>query len=308
MGQLEVFDRPGAARPLRRGLAGNRAGAGLGVHQLSRSLAENPNMTGADLGNVIVDSYIEDDQRIVDDQARAEFAGARGLRRPPADHWRSSWADITLTAVDLARVPPLMDSVNSLVYRACRRNQRAVAKARSYAQTFTSIFGSNVPPSYIDLGNFVALLNATPDDAGVEQADNVLAARRRRHLREARPASPAPAASRSTSPTHSSTATPSPVRSPTRPSPTASPDRLWDEFLAFHYTGRRFDDRSAGRGAGAEVKRRLQAHRGLADPVVQPRGRPRPAGAPERRHQRRECRLRQAPGGLSTIRRPTRST
>ena len=48
-------------------------------------LAANPAMTGADLGNVVVDTYITEDQRITNDRARAEFVGARrGMAyRPP---------------------------------------------------------------------------------------------------------------------------------------------------------------------------------------------------------------------------------
>ena len=39
--------------------------------------------------------------------------------------------------------------------------QRAIAQARSYAQSFTSIFGKDVPPSYIDLGHFAQLAGRT---------------------------------------------------------------------------------------------------------------------------------------------------
>ena len=39
------------------------------------TLTANPNVTGAELAKSIVKTYIVDDQRIVDDQARAEFAG-----------------------------------------------------------------------------------------------------------------------------------------------------------------------------------------------------------------------------------------
>jgi hypothetical protein len=37
------------------------------------TLEANPDVTGAELARSIVETYIEDDQRIVDDQARAEF-------------------------------------------------------------------------------------------------------------------------------------------------------------------------------------------------------------------------------------------
>ena len=66
--------------------------------------------------------------------------------------------NITLTAVDLEALPALTDALNNLAYTLQGSNQKAVAQARSYAQSFTSIFGKEVPASYIDLGNFAALL------------------------------------------------------------------------------------------------------------------------------------------------------
>jgi hypothetical protein len=40
-------------------------------------LSNNTSMNGGQLGKLIVDSYITDDQRIVDDQARADFLAGR---------------------------------------------------------------------------------------------------------------------------------------------------------------------------------------------------------------------------------------
>jgi len=61
---------------------------------------------------------------------------------------------ITLAAVDLSAIPELSNAVNDLSYALQNEDQRQVAQARNYAQSFTSIFGNQVPPSYIDLGNF----------------------------------------------------------------------------------------------------------------------------------------------------------
>ena len=45
-----------------------------------------------------------------------------------------------------------------------------MAQARTYAQSFTSIFGSEVPPSYIDLGHFAALVARSANNADVTRA------------------------------------------------------------------------------------------------------------------------------------------
>ncbi len=83
-------------------------------------------MSGGDLAKAIVKTYIQDDQRIVDDQARAEFVGNRGSPLnalsggasgavPSAAETAKEMAqDVTLTAIDLQTFPALMDSLNKL--------------------------------------------------------------------------------------------------------------------------------------------------------------------------------------------------
>ena len=63
------------------------------------------------------------------------------------------------------RCPSSWISVNELSYALQGAQQREVAKARTYAQSFTSIFGKKVPPSYLDLGHFVQLLSDETRDA-----------------------------------------------------------------------------------------------------------------------------------------------
>ena len=84
---------------------------------------------------------------------------------------------MTLAAVDLAALPQVMDGLNNLVYQLQQQSQKPVAQARSYAQSFTSIFGSQVPPSYIDLGNFAQLLAQATQRQAVVDAANALIAR-----------------------------------------------------------------------------------------------------------------------------------
>jgi hypothetical protein len=75
MGHLEVFSA--LAPHARYAVASQETEPSLGWAYAAflRELRANPEMGGADLGRAIVSSYIEEDQRIVDNQARAEFAG-----------------------------------------------------------------------------------------------------------------------------------------------------------------------------------------------------------------------------------------
>ena len=93
MGQLEVFSA--LAPHARYAVASQETEPALGWAYTSflETLTRNPDATGADLGRSIVDSYIEEDQRIVDDQARAELHGPRRfrLRRLPPRIGEGSW-------------------------------------------------------------------------------------------------------------------------------------------------------------------------------------------------------------------------
>ncbi len=213
-------------------------------------LQQNPQMDGAELSRLIVESYIQGDQRIVDDQARAEFTGRgsllSGLMGGPtaAQLTRELEQAVTLTAVDLEAIPALMDSFNSLSLALQGANQQAIAKARTYAQSYTSVFGSDVPPSYIDLGNFAQLAAEASGDRQVGQAaGQVQAALRGAVIAEKH-------GPKKTASTGISIYFPN---SQLYRSPAAGPESytvvagrfagesLWDDFLAYHYTGRRFE-------------------------------------------------------------------
>jgi len=216
-------------------------------------LVANPAMGGADLGEAIVNTYIQDDQRIVDNQARAELVGRGSIMNslfgaaslPSADQVSQQMLpNITLAAVDLSVIPDLMEGFNDLAYAMQEANQRDIAQARSYAQSFTSIFGSQVPPSYIDLGHFAQLAGRTSGQRNVGEASNRVlqligqAVLVERHGK------------------NKSGATGVSIYFPNSAlygSPEAGAQSyviaagrfvnqsLWDEFLAYHYTGRSFE-------------------------------------------------------------------
>lgn len=217
------------------------------------TLKENPGIDGGQLGQVIVSSYIDDDARITDEQQRLDLYGRGGgffgaATVPSArDTANQMGRNVTLAALDLGQVPALLDSVNQFAYTLQSGEQRGVAKARSYAQSFTSIFGSDVPASYIDLGNFVQLMQQVGGGGQIGEAGNaVLQAIGQTVLADKNGQEKAGATGISVYFPNSQLYG-SPVAGP--PSYTAVAQRfaeqsLWDDFLAFHYTGRQFEPSS----------------------------------------------------------------
>lgn len=221
------------------------------------TLAANPDMTGADLSRAIVNSYIEGDQRVVDDQARAEFAsrgstlgGLFGPATVPSANQvaRELGEDVTLSAIDLQTFPNLQSSLNNLAFSLQQADPKSVSQARSYARSFTSIFGKSVPPSYIDLGNWVEMLMRSNSNSGVTAAaQQVQAALKASVIAEKH--GPGKAGSTGIALYFpNSQLYKSPEAGPESYTAIASRfanESLWDDFLNFFYTGRRFSQ-SAG--------------------------------------------------------------
>jgi len=293
MGHLEVF--AALAPHARYAVASQETEPALGWAYTGflEALANNPGMDGAELSRLIVESYIQEDQRIVDDQARAELlsrgsplGGLFGLFGPPtADQVAQQMGQSsTLTAVDLAAIPALMNSVNDLSFALQDASQPSVARARTYAQTFTSVFGKEVPPSYLDLGNFVQLLKREIGGGDVSQAaDRVLAALDQAVIAEKHGAKK-PGATGISLYFPNSQLYESPLTGPRSYATVArrfADTSLWDDYLAFHYTGRPFERTAAelaipepgtvlrGPGAGQIVLSSLS----LSDNIAAP-GRP----------------------------------
>jgi hypothetical protein len=256
MGHLEVFSA--LAPHSRYAVASQETEPALGWAYTGflEALRRNPEMNGADLGRLIVKSYIQDDQRIVDDQARSEllsrgsplggllgslFGGGQMTAEQLAQQMEQG---ATLTAIDLAVMPELIDSLNDLSFTLQGANQPVVARARTYAQSFTSVFGPDVPPSYIDLGNFCQLLKRESGNRDVTQAaDSVLAWLDRAIVAE-KHGPKKPGATGVSIYFPNSQLYQSPLTGPE--SYTAIARRfadvsLWDDFLGYHYLGRPFE-------------------------------------------------------------------
>ncbi|MBN1452654.1 MAG: hypothetical protein JW963_16675 [Anaerolineales bacterium] len=256
MSQLEVY---AALQPHARvAVASEEVEPSLGWAYVGflDALISNPGMSAEDVGRLIVQSYIREDQRITDAQARADFlrggsplGGFFGTSNVSASQLAAQMEqNVTLTAVDLEQMPDLMAIVNDFVYALQGEDQSLVAQARSYAQSYTSIFGKQVPPAYIDLGHFAALLGRNTRDGNVSQAaEQVLSGLSRFVIAEKHGAGK-PGSTGVAIYFPNSTLYSSPLTGPqsyTEIAERFAATSLWDDFLAFHYHDRSFSPQDA---------------------------------------------------------------
>jgi len=252
MGQLEVFT---ALEPYARyAVASEEVEPSLGFAYTDflKGLIQNPEMDGVQLSQLIVGSYIEDDQRIVDRSARADFLsqgspfeGLFGASEDvaPEQLARQVGQSSTLSAVDLSKIGALNQSLNQLVFTFQDADQRAIASSRSYAQSYTSIFGSQVPPSYIDLGNFIQIVKQQAGNTEVSRAaDTVLTGIKQAVIAEKHgtkePGSTGIAIYFPNSQLYENSITG--AESYTAIANRFATQSVWDDFLAYHYTGEQF--------------------------------------------------------------------
>ena len=214
-------------------------------------LVYDPSISTADLATNIVETYIDQDERITDENARMDFlrqnsssGGFFGPSRVSAEQIVMQLEkNITLTAVDLKALPDLITAFNDFSYAMQDIDQSLVASARNYAQSYTSIFGNQVPPSFIDLGHFVQLVAKQTNDSRIRNAaNNVLSSLQNVIVAErhgkSKPGSTGIAIYFPNSSLYRSAYT-------GMQSYTAIADRfarvsLWDDFLVYHYNDRGF--------------------------------------------------------------------
>jgi hypothetical protein len=137
-----------------------------------------------------------------------------------------------------------MQSANNFAYALQNEDQQLVAEARRYAQSYTSIFGREVPPSYIDLGHFAVLLANNTSNSGVKQAATQLVADLQRTVIAERHGSRKQGSTGLAIYFPNSTLYSSPLAGPQSYTAIASrfaSESLWDDFLAFHYMDRSFE-------------------------------------------------------------------
>jgi hypothetical protein len=231
-------------------------------------LVTNPDMDGAQLSELIVQSYISGDQRIADPAARADFlnqgsplGGLFGGNTTSAEQLIAQMEQsITISAIDLERLPALMESANNFSFMLQNEDQQLVAEARSYAQSYTSIFGQEVPPAYIDLGHFAALLASNTSNADVKQAAEQLITDLQSTVVSERHGSGKKGSTGLAIYFPNSTLYSSPLAGPQSYTVIAerfASESLWDDFLAFHYMDRSFESQTREAvvpGAGFTVR------------------------------------------------------
>jgi clostripain len=140
-------------------------------------LANNPAMDGTQLARQIVSTYIEQDIRITDTDARnrlikENWKSPNGVTKDDVIATFSD--DITLSAYDLTTLPAFMQTFDTFIVALTETPQRAVVQAASNAQHFENIFDDNNSP-YIDLHNFASILvDANPNETNLTDASTDL--------------------------------------------------------------------------------------------------------------------------------------
>jgi len=126
------------------------------------SLVAKPKQTGRDLARTVVKTYIIDDARIQDDDARRAYVLENyGVEEEvdPDELAELERESVTLTAIDLTKFPALINALNAFAFALTEVDPAAIARARTYAQSFETVFGEDAPSPYIDLGHFANLVN-----------------------------------------------------------------------------------------------------------------------------------------------------
>jgi hypothetical protein len=246
MGQLEVMSAIAPHAKYAVGSAETEPSIGWSYAGFLQALTDNTAMTGRELGQAIVDTYVGQDIRITDEQARRALTGG--------DYTEESVAaelslDTTLAAFDLGTIRELNSAVNGLAVALTGVDQEVVAQARAYAQSYASVFGDEDPPSFIDLGHFVDLLIEDANDPGVTQAAQLVKSALAQTVTaekhgEERPGSSGVSIYFPNSEEYVGTFGEWTLNYPSSIGRFATAS-LWDDYLTFHYTGATFDPAAA---------------------------------------------------------------
>ena len=251
MSQLEVY---AALQPHAHiALASEEVEPSLGWAYASflQELVNNPDMSSQQMATDVVSSYVDQDQRIVDDQARQDFlrqgspmGGFFGINQVSAAQLAQQIRrDVTLTAVDLDVMLDLMIQFNNFAYILQNEDQSVVATARNYVQSYTSVFGKQATASYIDLGNFVQLVSKEANSSKLTQAATTLLEAINNAVVAEKHGSSKPGSTGIAIYFPNSTLYNSPYTGPQSYNLLAErfvKTSLWDDFLAFHYNDRSF--------------------------------------------------------------------
>ena len=137
-----------------------------------------------------------------------------------------------------------MESTNNFAFMLQNEDQQLVAEARNYTQSYTSIFGREVPPAYIDLGHFALLLAKNTNTPKVKQAAEQLVADLQNTIIAEKHGAGKKGSTGLAIYFPNSTLYSSPLAGPQSYTAIANrfaADSLWDDFLAYFYMDRSFE-------------------------------------------------------------------
>ena len=156
MGQIEVF---GSLYPYSNYMVASEEvepGYGWSYAAWLEQLVQNPTVNGDGLSQSIISTYVINDVLLTGGRASAEEIAQEE-------------STTTLSAVESAKVPDVIGSMNLFLSAITEMDQSLVAQARTYTRSYFSLFGEEVSPSFIDLGNFAEVLSTLTDETEIQQ-------------------------------------------------------------------------------------------------------------------------------------------
>ncbi|MBN2387198.1 MAG: hypothetical protein JXB85_09265 [Anaerolineales bacterium] len=120
-------------------------------------LVQDPSMDGRRLSQAIVSTYVINDTLLTE-------------TRSTPDEIAQEESSTTMSAVESARIPYVIDAMNQLLAAIATADQGIVAQARTYTRSYESVFGERYGNPFIDLGNFARLIANQTGDSHISQA------------------------------------------------------------------------------------------------------------------------------------------
>ena len=159
MGMIEVF---GSLYPYSNYMVASEEvipATGWSYTAWLQQLAQNPAVSGREVSEYIVSTYIVEDTALTMTRSSVEIAQIE--------------ADTTLSAIDSAHVPELISAMNQFISTLAAVDQEWVAQGRQYTRSYYTVFDERLPSPYIDLVNFAEIM-ATTNDPAIVQANEQL--------------------------------------------------------------------------------------------------------------------------------------
>jgi hypothetical protein len=193
-------------------------------------LAQDPGVDGRTVSSDIVATYIVEDAALIS--------------RVSSDEISEIESETTLSAIESARMPEVISATNQFISTLSAIDQSWVAQGREYSRGYYSLFGEDVPSSFIDLINFAEVMATTNDPAIQQAAEQLKTAMSAAVVAEKHGYGMEGSSGMSFYFPVSDIYTLTEYEQPS-PMYAANVDEFlrqssWDEFLAFHYTGQDF--------------------------------------------------------------------